>query len=138
MERKVKKIGWKRIPDPLWEKIKVLLPKYKKSPKGGRPRKDIRSVFDGIFFVLRTGCQWKMIPQEFPSGSTCHLYFQNMVKAGVFEKIWKIALKEYDLKKGIKWKWQSGDSHTVSSPEKGGRLAKTPPTGVKTAVKGTF
>jgi transposase len=109
------------MPDELWDKIKPLMPSFKKSPKGGRPRKDMRSIMEGIFYVLRTGCQWKMMPKEYPSGSTCHRYFQYFEKRGVFDKLWKKSLIEYNEKKGIHWKWQSGDSHTIQSPVKGGR-----------------
>jgi len=117
---KMKRKGWRKISDEFWVLIQPLLPKFKISPKGGRPRKDIRSVLNGIFYVLRTGCQWKMMPKEFPSASTCHRYFQLLVRVGFFDKVWKKMLREYESKKGIRWKWQSGDSHTVQAPVKGG------------------
>jgi transposase len=44
-------------------------------------------VLDGIFYVLRTGCQWKAVPPEFGSGSSLHRYFQHLVKRGVFKKL---------------------------------------------------
>jgi putative transposase len=43
---------------------------------GGRPRKtDLRDVVDGIFYVLRTGCQWRYLPKDFPPKSTVWRYF---------------------------------------------------------------
>jgi transposase len=39
---------------------------------GGRPIIPYRKVMDGILYVLRIGCQWKMVPKEYGSGSTCH------------------------------------------------------------------
>ncbi len=43
----------------------------------GRPVIPYRKVMDGIVYVLRTGCQWKMLPKEYGSGcSTCHRRFQ--------------------------------------------------------------
>jgi transposase len=39
---------------------------------GSRPIVPYRKVIDGILYVLRTGCQWKMLPKEYGSGSTCH------------------------------------------------------------------
>jgi transposase len=45
---------WK-LTDQQWEKIEPLLPKLKKSKKGGRPWADNRKVFEGILWVLRTG-----------------------------------------------------------------------------------
>jgi transposase len=61
-----------RIPDELWQKIEPLLPKRRRHPKGGRPALPYRQVADGIFYVLRTGCQWKAVPAEFGSGSSLH------------------------------------------------------------------
>jgi len=59
---------------------------------------------DGIVYVLRTeGCQWKMLPSEYGSGSICHRRFQQWNEADTFKKIWIRLLKEYDNKKGIKW-----------------------------------
>ena len=52
-----------RMPDAMWERIRVLLPVYRTGLFGGRPRKDLRSVADAIFYRLRTGCQWKAIPK---------------------------------------------------------------------------
>jgi transposase len=76
-----------RIPDELWQRIEPLLPKRRKSRKGGRPPLPYRQVIDGIFYILRTGCQWKAVPCEFGSGSSLHRYFQRWVKRGLFRKI---------------------------------------------------
>ena len=62
----------KRIPDELWDEIKRVLPKEKSPKTVGRPIVPYRKVMDGILYVLRTGCQWKMLPKEHGSGSTCH------------------------------------------------------------------
>jgi transposase len=50
----------KRIPDELWDVIKNALPKEKSSKTVGRPIIPYRKVFDGILYVLRTGCQWNV------------------------------------------------------------------------------
>ena len=105
-----------RIPDKLWDEIEMILPKEKPSRTIGRPVIPYRKVLDGILYVLRTGCQWKMLPKEFGSGSTCHRRFQQWVQLGIFKKIWVRLLKEYDSKKGIKLTWQSLDSISIKSP----------------------
>ena len=76
-----------RIPDELWQRIQPLLPKYRRSRKGGRPRLDLRRAMDGIFYVLRTGCQWKALPPEFGSGSAVHAYFQEWTRLGFFRRL---------------------------------------------------
>jgi transposase len=81
-----------RLPDELFERVEYLLPKFRPSKKGGRPRLGWRLVLDGIFYVLRTGCQWKAVPPEFGSGSSLHRYFQLLVERGIFERLWAMAL----------------------------------------------
>ncbi len=105
-----------RIPDKLWDKIKNTLPKEKPSKTVGRPVVPYRKVVDGILYFLRTGCQWKMLPSEFGSGSTCHRRFQEWNKLGVFKKTWVKLLKTYDNKIGTNWTWQSIDSISIKSP----------------------
>jgi transposase len=115
-----------QIPDTLWERIDLLLPIYKASPKGGRPRLPMRNVVGGILYVLATGCQWKAMPKQFGSGSAIHAYFQEWVKLGVFAKLWKLALTEYDDLKGIDWKWQSLDGAMTKSPLGGEKNREKP------------
>ena len=104
------------IPDKLWYKISPILPKEKQNNTIGRPVIPYRKVMDGIMYVLRTGCQWKMLPREYGSGSTCHRRFQEWVQLDIFRKIWVRVLQMYDDKEGIKWTWQSLDSISIKSP----------------------
>src|SRR3954452_6116830 len=104
------------ISDNLWNIISSILPTEKPNKTIGRPIIPYRKVFNGIVYVLRTGCQWKMLPKEFGSGSTCHRRFQQWVQIDIFKKIWTKLLEEYDNKKGIKWAWQSIDSISIKSP----------------------
>jgi transposase len=96
--------GW-RIPDELWVRIEPLLPPAPPHPQGGRPRMPDRPALDGIFYVLRTGCQWKAFPRSLEAASTVHDRFQEWQQAGVFERMWKVGLLEYDEKVGIDWEW---------------------------------
>lgn len=61
------------VPDDLWSRIEPLLPPEPPKPRGGRPRVPDRVAFAGILYRVRTGCQWKALPVDFGSGSTCHL-----------------------------------------------------------------
>ncbi len=68
-----------------WERVMPLIPvlprrsadkEYKRKAGGGRKPMDARKVFEGIVYVLRTGCQWKALPKErFGSASSIHSYF---------------------------------------------------------------
>jgi transposase len=106
-----------KISDELWDNIADLLPYEKPKNTVGRPIIPFRKTMDGVLYVLRTGCQWKMIPKEYGSGSTCHRRFQQWIKIDIFKKIWIKMLQEYDVKVvGIKWTWQSIDSISIKSP----------------------
>ncbi len=105
-----------RIPDDLWAEVHPLLPPEKPAGTRGRPVVPFRRVLDGILYVLRTGCQWKAVPHEFGSGSTCHSRFQEWVENGTWERLWRDQLERYDAAHGIGWDWQATDSATVPSP----------------------
>jgi transposase len=115
-----RRVGWRDVSDEFWAIVAPLIPDDPVSPKGGRPPTPHRKIFNGILYVLRTGCQWKMMPREYGSGSVAHAHFQQWCRDGVFEKLWALCLKEYDVLKGIDWRWQSVDSATVSAPVKKG------------------
>jgi transposase len=108
-----------RVTDGLWAKLEPLLPgRVNLHPRGGgrRPIPD-RQVMDGIFFVLRTGCQWKALDEtRICSGSVAHARFQKWVAAGVFLRFWQEGLREYDECKGIDWSWQSMDGAMTKAP----------------------
>ena len=121
---KKQKVATKKwlIPDKLWKKIKPLIPVVKNTHRfgGGRPRVADKKAMEGIFFVLRTGCQWKALDVTgICSGSTAHTRFQEWVKAGVFESFWKKGLQEYDECKGLDWSWLSMDGATTKAPVAG-------------------
>lgn len=124
-----------RVPEKLWRRIEPLLPKYPHSKKGGRPRSNQRSVVDGIFYILRTGCQWKALPSQFGSPSTVHRYFQEWVGRRVFRRFWKVCLREYDRRKGIAWRWQSMDGAMTKAPLGGEKTGKNPTDRGKLGVK---
>jgi transposase len=119
MEGQVMKVtfhsSW-QMPEALWQRLRRVIPKRRRSPKGGRPPLDQRRVADGIYYVLRTGCQWKAAPRQFGSGSALHNYFQIWTRHGVFRKLWKQGLAEYDRRKRIRWKWQTLDTSLHKAP----------------------
>jgi len=109
----------RKIPDELWDEIKLLLlPPEKANNKtiGRPPAIPFRKVLDGIVYILRTGCQWKMLPKEYGSGSICHRRFQQWILTKVFQRLWVKLLELYDDLRGITWYWQSLDSVAVKAP----------------------
>jgi transposase len=112
-----------RISDELWAVLEPLLPEHVNTHRfgGGRPRKPERVCADGIFYVLRTGCQWKALDETgLCPGSTAHDRFQEWVKAGVFLKLWQAGVTQFDELKGIDWEWVSMDGAMTKAPLAGG------------------
>src|SRR5260221_2780147 len=72
------------LTDAQWRLIERLIPVY----PGGRPRTtDMRDVVDAIFYVLRTGCQWRYLPKDFPPKSTVWRYFDEWRHTGTLDVI---------------------------------------------------
>lgn len=128
----------RRIPDDLWAEIEPLLREEKMPGTRGRPPVAFRRIFDRIFYVLRTGCQWKALPKEYGSGSTAHRRFQQWVSQGIFERVWVKLLERYDDVQEIRWKWQSLDSSSVKAPLGGRRPAPIPLIGASSGPSGTY
>ncbi|NEP50063.1 MAG: IS5 family transposase [Moorea sp. SIO3C2] len=73
------------LTDAEWKIIEPLIPAAK---TGGRPRTvNMREVVNGIFYVLKTGCSWEMIPNDLPPSSTVYSYFRIFERKGVWKKI---------------------------------------------------
>ena len=69
-----------RTPDALWNLIAPILGPEKQPGTVGRPPTPYRVIFDAIIFVLRSGCQWQVIPREaYAPGSTVHGRFRQWV-----------------------------------------------------------
>ena len=91
------------LSDEQWARIEPLLPKFKRSPKGGRKPVDNRRVFEGILWVLRSGARWKDLPVEYPSPSTCWRRLRDWEEQDVWLKIWRAFLAELDAKGQLDW-----------------------------------
>lgn len=103
---------------------------------GGRPRVPDRKCADGIFYVLRTGCQWKALGQtELCAGSTAHDRYQEWVEAGVFLKLWRAGVEQFDELKGIDWAWLSMDGAMTKAPLGGEDTGPNPTDRAKSGVK---
>jgi len=78
------------VTDAQWALIEVLIPVY----EWGRPRElDMRQVVNAIFYVLKTGCQWDLLPREYPNHNSVYHHFRRWSREGVWERI-NAALRE--------------------------------------------
>jgi putative transposase len=70
--------------DQQWQILRHLLPQ---PSRRGRPPIDRRRVLDAILYVIRTGCQWRMLPSDFPNWSTVYGVFRKWRREGIWQQI---------------------------------------------------
>jgi transposase len=128
-QKKAAQAKW-LLSDEVWKEIEPLLPRRKPGVKAGRGRPPIsdRQAMNGIFFVLKTGCQGRALDVTgiWP-GSTAHDRLQKWRKAGVFRECWKKGLQKYDEGKGVDWEGQSLDASFAKAPVAGAKKNRQKP-----------
>ena len=77
------------LSDTQWSRLRSYLP----TPKAqGRPRThSLRDVLDAIFYVLKSGCHWRLLPHDFPPWSTVYYHFRRFRLSGLWHLILKVA-----------------------------------------------
>ena len=86
------------------EQFEKILPLLESVRKKTRPRKlDLYDVFCGALYVLKSGCQWNMLPSEFGSYKTVHKYFMQWGEKKKVGRKKQPSLLEEVLKK-IRWR----------------------------------
>lgn len=77
-----------QLTDEHWALLAPLLTPPEKTTKRGRPRRDDRTLLEGILWILRTGAQWDKLPREaYPPKSTCFARFQEWNDRNVFPAV---------------------------------------------------
>jgi transposase len=130
----VKRLKWcfmtrQRYPSDLsdqeWQLLEPLLPPPKTT---GRPIKyPRREVVNGIRYVLRSGCAWRMLPHDLPPWRTAFHYFRTWKRDGTWERIHGELRDQVRLAEGRSSSPSAAiiDSQSVKTTEKGGLVAMT-------------
>jgi len=85
------------LTDKEWE----ILGPYFAPNKLGRPRKhNIRDVINAIRYVMKTGCQWRMLPNDFPNHKVVYDYYMRWKQSGKIQKIHDALVQEVRISSG--------------------------------------
>jgi transposase len=109
------------LSDAEWNYIEPHMP----TPKGhGRPRThDLREILNATFYVLKSGCQWRLLPHDFPRWPTVyHYFFRTWRIDGTWEKINRAIRERLRVRLGRDPQPSAGvvDSQSVKSTAVGG------------------
>lgn len=108
------------VTDAEWAIIAPMIPPPR---RGGRHREtDMRDVMNAVRYVLRTGCQWRQLPKDFPPRSTVYNYFWEWTRYGVLDRIHHILLVKVREMEGREASPTAAiiDTQAVKATEKGG------------------
>lgn len=115
------------VSDELWQRIEPLLPKPQRNRRHpGRKRIPDRKVLCGILFVLHTGIQWELLPQElgFGSGMTCWRRLEEWNRAGVWQRLHQLLLAELRQAGKLDWSRAVIDSSHVRAARGGPKAVR--------------
>ena len=115
------------LSDDEWTLLEPLLERERRDRRG-RPRTVARrEVVNAILYVLRTGCQWRYLPEGFPNWNTVYWYFARWTDDGTWERVNDQLRRQWRVQvgRGAGPSAGSSDSQSVKTTERGATGATT-------------
>ena len=82
-----------------WGTIRLLLVPERGGP-GRLPELDLRQVVNAIFYVARTGCQWKNLPRDYPNHNSVYYYYGKWRDNGTWQRVNKVLRQQERARQG--------------------------------------
>lgn len=113
------------LTDEEWKLLEPLLPPPKQT--GRKPKYELREIANAIFYLLRSGCTWRMLPRDLPPWQVVYWHFAKWRSSGVWQYVNDTLRTELRVRAGREAEPSAAilDSQSVKTSEKGGQEATT-------------
>ena len=111
------------LTDEPWPVIEPWIPGRRRGP--GRPRADERTTWDGMLYVLPTGCAWEDLPRDYGAAVTCGRRVPRWSEDGPWERVWRALLGGREAQRQLAWSRACRDGRGVPAT-KGAAVSASP------------